>query len=335
MTDAIIIGGGPAAAAAALTLLNAQISVTIVERELFPRYRPGETLHPGIEPLLNQLGVAEKLHFANYIRHRGIWSSWGNSPQFVAYGEDNQEIWHGFQAPRGHIDRWLIEAACDQGAELIEAVGISVQKNTRSEAVEVVTSAGRYQTKFVIDCSGSSQFLARQLHIGVGRYSPRLIARFGYVRGQYSGLSPSIRSDLTGWTWIAEIEPQRFQWTRVTEPHHRPSSKWVPEELRDLQVEHTYGADVTWRLANNVAGPGYFLCGDSAVQLDPSSSHGVLRAIMSGMMAAHQIVRHICFGADPLACASDYQDWLSSWFQHDIKEMKRAYGRVKLFGFGL
>ncbi|RPH80096.1 MAG: FAD-dependent oxidoreductase, partial [Nitrospiraceae bacterium] len=46
--SAVILGGGPAGAAAALTLLDAQIPVTIVEREPFPRYRPGETLHPGV-----------------------------------------------------------------------------------------------------------------------------------------------------------------------------------------------------------------------------------------------------------------------------------------------
>ena len=57
----VIIGGGPSGGRpAALTLLKAQVPVTIIEREPFPRYRPGETLHPGIEPLLARLGVADQ-----------------------------------------------------------------------------------------------------------------------------------------------------------------------------------------------------------------------------------------------------------------------------------
>jgi flavin-dependent dehydrogenase len=44
---------------------------------------------------------------------------------------------------------------------------------------------------------------------------------------------------------------------------------------------------VTWRLANNAAGPGYFLASDAALVLDRTSSCGVLCALMSGKMAAH------------------------------------------------
>lgn len=89
-------------------------------------------------------------------------------------------------------------------------------------------------------------------------------------------------------------------------------------------------ADVTWRMAERVAGEGYFLVGDAAAVLDPASSHGVLRAIMSGMMAGHlasQVVRDEI--SDSFA-VDHYQKWLTNWFRHDLNSMRRWYS--ELFG---
>ncbi|MBA4535538.1 hypothetical protein H1196_23700 [Brevibacillus halotolerans] len=52
------------------------------------------------------------------------------------------------------------------------------------------------------------------------------------------------------------------------------------------------GADMTWRVITQLGGPGgYFLIGDAATVLDPASSHGVLKAVMSGMMAGNLIAQ--------------------------------------------
>lgn len=335
MRAAVIIGGGPSGAAAALTLLDAQIPVTIVERLPFPRYRPGETLHPGIEPLLARLQVADNLHAAGYVRHTGVWSGWGGSMHFVPYGEDENGPWQGYQAIRTDFDHRLLESASARGASVHVSNVSGVLFNASDEVAGVLTSEGPIHAAYVIDCSGGSHTLARQIGIPLVRYSPRLVARFGYVRGCFDRPTPLICHDRRGWTWIAEVEPHRFQWTRVTETHHRPDRTWIPHCLRDLEAEPSRSADVTWRIAKTVAGPGYFLAGDSAAVLDPSSSHGVLRAIMSGMQAAHLAVRHLCHGANAQVCASMYQAWLTRWFQHDVEEMSGAYRTANLFGFNL
>lgn len=49
-----------------------RLKVAVLESRIFPRDRPGETLHPGIEPLLETLGVAQQIREANFIRHDGI-----------------------------------------------------------------------------------------------------------------------------------------------------------------------------------------------------------------------------------------------------------------------
>lgn len=329
----VIIGGGPCGAAAAITLLEAQIPVTIIEQQTFPRYRPGETLHPGIEPLLAKLGLASEVQAAGYVRHQGVWSGWSGTTQFVPFGKDGDGPWKGYQAIRTDFDHRLIGHARKQGAQIKAARVSGALISTSDTVVGVMTSEGPIYGTYVIDGSGGAHVLARHLRIPIVRYSPALVARYGYVTGSFEGPTPSIHPDQEGWTWIAEIEPHRFQWTRVTESHNRPHRAWIPGSLRDLHKEPSKGADVTWRMARSVAGPGYFLAGDAAAVLDPSSSHGVLRAIMSGMMAAHMIVRHLNGGADARVCARTYHDWLASWFLHDKEEMSRAYRMAHLFGF--
>jgi flavin-dependent dehydrogenase len=69
------------------------------------------------------------------------------------------------------------------------------------------------------------------------------------------------------------------------------SRDWLPNEIRGLRITHdgTHGADVTWRRVIGTAGAKYFIVGDAAVVLDPASSHGISRAVMSGIMAGHAI----------------------------------------------
>lgn len=84
--DVLILGAGPAGTATAIQCANAGLNVTMIEREQFPRDRPGETLHPGIEPLLQQLSVAEQTLTPDLLRHLGIWVQW-NQSQFVPFGK--------------------------------------------------------------------------------------------------------------------------------------------------------------------------------------------------------------------------------------------------------
>ena len=328
-----VLGAGAAGSAAAITLRNAGIPVTIIEREALPRYRPGETLHPGIEPLMQKLGVAGNLHANGYLRQKGIWSKWNGGMGFVPYGEDASGPWLGFQAPRDDLDSRMLQSARSLGAQLVTATVLGISFDAADAVCRVETTAGPVPVDSLIDCTGASQTIARLLKVRVTRHSPTLVARFGYVHGTFAGKAPSIAADERGWTWIAEVAPSRFQWTRVTEPLNRPPPKWLPDSLCGLTAGKSYGADVTWRMAERVAGNGWFLAGDAAAILDPSSSRGVLRATMTGMMAGHLLVQRWIQNVPAAVCALAYQQWLSAWFRHDVAEMGRAYGLVHLFGF--
>src|SRR5215207_3348960 len=116
--DVAIVGGGPAGSASAIWCARHGLRVVVLEREVFPRHRPGETLPPGVEPLFAQLGVAEAVHAAAFTRHPGTWVTWSSPRRFDPFGADGGGPWFGFQAPRDRFDRILLEAAAGSGAEV-------------------------------------------------------------------------------------------------------------------------------------------------------------------------------------------------------------------------
>ncbi len=118
--DVAIAGAGPAGAAAAIACARAGLRVVLLERSALPRERPGETLHPGVEAPLRELGVLERVLDSGFARHPGVWAGWGEAPRFAAYGVDDEGPWHGFQAWRADFDALLVARAIELGAVVHE-----------------------------------------------------------------------------------------------------------------------------------------------------------------------------------------------------------------------
>ncbi|MGI8741699.1 MAG: NAD(P)/FAD-dependent oxidoreductase [Bryobacteraceae bacterium] len=83
-----------------------------------------------------------------------------------------------------------------------------------------------------------------------------------------------------------------------------------------MRALESRAADVTWRMAGQTAGDGWFRCGDAAAVLDPSSSQGVLRAIMTGIRAAHLAIGALQSAITPGEAAIAYHCWLREWLEH-------------------
>jgi flavin-dependent dehydrogenase len=109
---------------------------------------------------------------------------------------------------------------------------------------------------------------------------------------------------------------------------------WMPEEFRGLTIlKRARGADVTWRMAREAAGDGWFMVGDAAATLDPTSSHGVLKAIMSGMMAGHLISAVLTGRAPEDEAAQAYREWLEQWFLADMARLAEFHRDLGAPGF--
>jgi flavin-dependent dehydrogenase len=326
--DVVVIGGGPGGAATAIKCAEAGLRVTLLERDPPGRERPGETLHPGIEPLFAQLGIEREILNADFLRHEGHWISWDDPVHFEAFGMDERGAWRGFQVWRADFDAILLRRARQLGVVIKQPCRVLRPLIEKGRVAGVATNEGTIRARVVVDASGSRQWLAQQLRLTVLKSSPRLIARYGYALGTCAtpDETPTLIADRQGWTWTARVKPEMYAWTRLSFDNSKPEAGWLPESLRGLEPRgRMRAADVTWRIATPTAGTGYFLVGDAASVLDPASSHGILKAIMSGMMAAHLIVKMAQHQAEEAGAAQAYSSWMQDWFEHDTKRLKEMY----------
>ena len=85
-------------------------------------------------------------------------------------------------------------------------------------------------------------------------------------------------------------------------------------------------ASLAFSTVTECSGPGYFLAGDAAAVMDPTSSHGVLRALMSGMYGAQAIAASTKHG-NIVSNQKEYKKWLTSWFHADAIALSQIYLR--------
>jgi flavin-dependent dehydrogenase len=333
--DVLVVGGGPAGAAAAIACAVRGHRVVLCEREGARRERPGETLHPGVEPLLAQLGVVDRLTPVVGARHAGIWIEWGGPRRFEAFGGDASGPWSGFQVWRADFDALLLTRAGEAGVDVRQPCAVTGPPIAEGPIRSVPTTAGPIAARVIVDATGMTRWLGRALGVRSPVRSPRLIARYGYLTGScpVRDEAPALVGDSTGWTWTALVRPRTYQWTRVSFGQ-RPDVDWIPEEFRYLTpLMPSRGADVTWRMTAQAAGPGWFMVGDAAAALDPTSSHGVLKALISGIAAGHLISAVLGGQAPAEATAEAYHEWLAGWFSEDAAKLTQFYRRLGASAF--
>jgi 2-polyprenyl-6-methoxyphenol hydroxylase-like FAD-dependent oxidoreductase len=310
--DLLVIGAGPAGCAAAICARRAGLDVLILDAAEKPRPVPGETLHPGIEPIFQSLGISEAVLRAGFHRHRGVWVEWDGPRRFEAYGEDAAGAWCGFQADRQRLQAILLDA--------LAGLGVAPERPCTPDALiaeggsvcGAIIAGREVRARWIADATGRRAWLARQLGLVEERCSSPLRARYGWFNGDDGDGQPCLAATKPGWEWRAPLG--NGQTARV--------SLTVEADGRTRE-----GVDVSWRIHRASAGPGYFLLGDAAATLDPSSSHGVLRALMSGILCAHRVAAHRRQGACEIEVARNFESWTSGQFDHDVAALRALYAR--------
>ena len=309
--DIIVLGAGPAGCAASIRARQAGLNVIMFDANSELKISPGETLHPGVEPLFKQLGVFDRVIQAGFRRHRGIWLDRGGSTQFVPYGEDKDGSWLGFQAERKTLHRILQQTAINSGVTLIRGTRPDEVITKENRVTGVIVDDRPFHATWTVDATGRSAWLAKKLELPAIICSPPLGVRFGWRNEEPADLcgQPSLTFRSDGWDWQAPIEKNRTAWVKL-----RIGGDRSPQ-----------GVNLTWQWRPKCAGYGFFLLGDAASTLDPSSSHGVLTALMSGILFGHLMEGYYHKAIGESVIIEAYREWTCLQFKQDERLLRQHY----------
>ena len=318
--DCIVVGGGPAGATCATILAQHNRRVLVLEKSRFPRHHIGESLMPHTYGMFERLGMLKKLEATNFPRKQSV--------QFVnATGADSQPFyfprWRNhpssttWQVPRDEFDKMMLDNAREHGAEVIEGVKVSRVLFDGERAVGVKATVDGESKEFhasvIVDATGESAILSRQLGIRSGDAKLKNGAIYGYFKGalrdegENAGATIIIHMpDREGWFWyiplpddiasIGVVAPPAYLFTgRGDDPHATMLEEIArtPGIARRLepatQIGKTYVTSDFSQMSAQIAGDGWVLIGDAFGFLDPVYSSGVMLALKSGEFAADAI----------------------------------------------
>jgi flavin-dependent dehydrogenase len=284
--DVAIVGGGPAGTAAALTLLRySHWRPVVVERSCYDGWRAGETLSPGVAPLLGWLGAESVLTGQQQRRAYATSAAWGSadvvSRDFLFTG--GGDAWH---LDRTRFDASLAQLVADRGGTLLT--------NT--------TWPAGLQARFVIDASGRHAVYARTqgARATIDDHLTGLVSIF--EEGDESGTATLVEAVDDGWWYSARLPANRTVVAFMTDAdvvraaHLHEPSVWLAR-LAAAPRTHARIAQATLaqepvvcpahsQILDRVDGDGWIACGEAAASFDPLSSMGIGYAVASGIQAA-------------------------------------------------
>ncbi len=263
--DIVVIGGGPAGSAAATMLARQGWTVTLLERERFPRDHVGESLLPASIPILEELGVLPEVEAQGFLKKWGATMVWGRErePWSWFFGETNRRYPHSYQVWRPTFDHILLNNAVTNGVDVRQG-WLATEVLLDSQVLHFggscnpdATASGRPQAekdfstirckddtgqerrilaRFVVDASGQNGIMGRQMNLRRWDESFRNLAVYAYYDGTEHLLPPAdtnifIESYTHGWLWTIPLHTGRASVGAVVD------QQVGEEQIRDLGLE--------------------------------------------------------------------------------------------------
>src|SRR5713101_4594283 len=149
-----VIGAGPAGTTLAARLAQFGHDVCLIERCEFPRTHVGESLSPGVLPLLEMTGASDSVEQAGFWRPHTVLVKWDQDQQ-----ERHDPDQSGLLVDRGRFDHLLLERARTLGVRVLQPALVRERTCDASGWTLRVETQGRnveFHAAFLAEASGRS-----------------------------------------------------------------------------------------------------------------------------------------------------------------------------------
>ena len=296
LADVAVIGAGPAGCVFAARMAALGFDVCLVERARFPRAHLGESLSPGVSPLLAGAGFADAVGRAGYRRVYEVRSNWEGA-ETVRHDPRGQ----GLLVDRGAFDAALLAGAVARGVRVLQPALARVRARSDEGWQLRIACEGEdveLACRFLTDGSG------RAARLGGARRAmgPRTLALHGYWSGRGLPQQPRIEAGARAWYWGVPLPDGSYNtlvFIDAARVRDQPAPSlearlraWLAPSTLSRAVEDAVlrgpvrATDATPYLYEDCVGPRHVRIGDAALALDPLSSSGVQKAVQTALSAA-------------------------------------------------
>lgn len=326
-SDVLVIGGGPAGATAAQLLASWGRSVTIVHRPTAAHLTLAESLPASTRKLLKFLGQLDRVDAA------GFYPNTGNRADWAGVSRETTSAEAGYHVPREAFDRVLRGGARDAGARLVEARIQRVVDDDPARVRGITDGAAKveYGARYVLDCSGRAGVVARR-----GLRRDHTAYRTLAIVAEWASESwaaedrtrTTIESFADGWAWSVPLSESLRQCTVMIDPDKKGSGVVLQDSKNDSrplfsglpalydnelskaqglrarlatarQITAPWSCNASLYDASRAADGRVLLVGDAASFIEPLSSAGVKKALLSAWRAA--VVVNTCLDNPSMA----------------------------------
>ncbi len=345
-TDVVVIGGGPAGSTMASFLSKKGHSVTVFERDRFPREHVGESMLPFCYHVFKELGVLEDMK-ARWVRKPGVrfidvdgitntaWCFWHHI-------EDESSL--SFQVIRSEFDDELLKNSISLGTTVhYETKVTNVELDDDGATVFATGPDGEQielRTRFVVDASGRDTFMSNRLGTKVAHKElERTALSCSYWKGAKfvdtleEGLIQIVYlgGEKQGWIWCIPLGNDRVSvGVVVNSSYYRAQRKELLAEGHEdwkmaLYLKEIAAAPYTKEILDGatmernlmVNGDYSYLCkqkwgdrfalvGDASAFIDPIFSSGVFMAMSSAQILSEVVSKRLNDGVE--ATEPDFVD---------------------------
>jgi len=363
--DVAIIGGGPAGSTAGTILrkYDDKIKVGIFEREQFPRDHVGESQLPAIGPILEEMGVWDKVEAANFPIKIGATFRWGKTRdlwdfQFIEKSKfvdqarpakyEGQRLLSAFQVDRAIYDEILLDHAEELGCEVHQNLGVSKIHFDGDRITHLTLADGSaVKADYYVDASGHVGILRRTLGIEIEQpTSLQNVAFWDYWQNAewateigVGGTFVQVMSTEYGWIWFIPLGATRTSVGLIVPAEYYKKSGKTPEELyakalkdderisylmREATSEGKFATTKDWSfVASRHAGENWFLAGESGGFADPILAAGLTITHVSAKETANTILE--------LRRGRYEADWLRD--QYGMRQINRLRNHIRFADF--